>query len=78
MTYAKKLGIDFLICDHHLPGDQLPEAIAVLDPKRSDCAYPFKELCCCGIGFKLIQALQQQSQLPEEALFPYQIGRAHV
>ena len=71
VTYAKKLGIDFLICDHHLPGDQLPEAIAVLDPKRSDCAYPFKELCGCGIGFKLIQALQQQSQLPEEALFPY-------
>ena len=71
VTYAKKLDIDFLICDHHLPGDQLPEAIAVLDPKRSDCAYPFKELCGCGIGFKLIQALQQQSQLPEEALFPY-------
>ena len=71
VTYAKKSGIDFVICDHHLPGDQLPEATAVLDPKRSDCAYPFKELCGCGIGFKLIQALQQQKQLPEEALFPY-------
>lgn len=71
VTYAKNLGIDFVICDHHLPGDQLPEATAVLDPKRSDCAYPFKELCGCGIGFKLIQALQQQKQLPEEALFPY-------
>ena len=71
VTYAKKSGIDFVICDHHLPGYQLPEATAVLDPKRSDCAYPFKELCGCGIGFKLIQALQQQKQLPEEALFPY-------
>jgi len=57
VEYAKQKGIDFIICDHHRPGDELPEAIAVLDPKRQDCAYPYKELCGCGVGFKLIQAL---------------------
>ncbi len=57
VTYASKKNIDFIICDHHRPGPELPEAIAVLDPKREDCAYPFKELCGCGVGFKLIQAL---------------------
>ena len=56
VAYASSLGIDFIICDHHLPGEQLPAAIAVLDPKRNDCPYPFKELAGCGIGFKLIQA----------------------
>ena len=56
---AKKKEIDFIICDHHRPGKDLPEAIAVLDPKRMDCKYPFKDLCGCGVGFKLIQALGQ-------------------
>ena len=71
IAYAHKLGIDFVICDHHLPSEILPEAVAVLDPKRIDCPYPFKELCGCGIGFKLIQALQQRLELPEKDLFPY-------
>ena len=56
VDFAKKNGIDFIICDHHLPSKKLPNAIGILNPKRSDCAYPFKELCGCGIGFKLIQA----------------------
>ena len=60
VDYAKKKGIDFIICDHHRPGSQLPKAIAVLDPKREDCSYPYDELCGCGIGFKLIQALGQE------------------
>lgn len=59
VEYAKKKEIDFIICDHHRPGKDLPEAIAVLDPKRMDCKYPFKDLCGCGVGFKLIQALGQ-------------------
>jgi single-stranded-DNA-specific exonuclease len=54
--YANQLGIDFIICDHHLPGDEIPNAVAVLDPKQNDCAYPYKELSGCGVGFKLIQA----------------------
>ena len=57
VLYASERGIDFIICDHHLPGDTLPAAVAVLDPKRSDCPYPFKELSGCGVGFKLMQAL---------------------
>ena len=56
VAYAKEKGIDFIICDHHRPGDQLPDAIAVLDPKRNDCNYPYKELSGCGVGFKLLQA----------------------
>lgn len=56
VDYAKSLGIDFIICDHHLPDEQIPKAVAVLDPKRPDCKYPYKELSGCGIGFKLIQA----------------------
>lgn len=71
VAYAHSLGIDFIICDHHLPGLELPGAVAVLDPKREDCEYPFKELCGCGIGFKLIQALQHRLGLPEEALHSY-------
>ncbi|MGB3775368.1 MAG: single-stranded-DNA-specific exonuclease RecJ [Leeuwenhoekiella sp.] len=57
VRYAKEKGIDFIICDHHRPGDKIPDAIAVLDPKRDDCEYPYKELCGCGVGFKLVQAL---------------------
>ena len=57
VAYAKERNIDFIICDHHRPGEFLPEAVAVLDPKRADCNYPYDELCGCGIGFKFIQAL---------------------
>lgn len=60
VEYAKERGIDFIICDHHRPGDTIPEAVAVLDPKRVDCGYPYKELCGCGVGFKVIQALAEK------------------
>lgn len=70
VAYATKKGIDFIICDHHLPGDALPNAVAVLDPKRSDCDYPCKELSGCGIGFKLMQALAQHNNLPWTELEP--------
>ncbi|MDG2108928.1 MAG: single-stranded-DNA-specific exonuclease RecJ [Flavobacteriaceae bacterium] len=71
IEYADRKGIDFIICDHHLPDDELPKAAAVLDPKRADCKYPFKELCGCGIGFKLIQALNQYFELADSNLTPY-------
>jgi single-stranded-DNA-specific exonuclease len=71
VAYAKEKNIDFIICDHHLPGDTLPEAVAVLDPKRSDCSYPYKELCGCGIGFKLIQAFAQKKGESVEDLITY-------
>lgn len=57
VAYAKEKGVDFIICDHHRPGANLPNAVAVLDPKREDCTYPYDELCGCGVGFKLVQAL---------------------
>ncbi|MFB9056689.1 single-stranded-DNA-specific exonuclease RecJ [Mariniflexile ostreae] len=57
VAYAKEKGIDFIICDHHRPGSDIPNAVAVLDPKQDDCHYPYQELCGCGVGFKLIQAL---------------------
>jgi single-stranded-DNA-specific exonuclease len=60
VDYAKEKGVDFIICDHHRPGDEIPKAAAVLDPKRKDCNYPYKELCGCGVGFKLVQALNQE------------------
>jgi len=60
IKYAKEKGIDVIVCDHHRPGKDLPEAVAILDPKQEDCAYPYKELCGCGVGFKLIQALADQ------------------
>ncbi|KQC02655.1 single-stranded-DNA-specific exonuclease RecJ [Pedobacter sp. Hv1] len=66
IAYANTLAIDFIICDHHLPGDELPDAVAVLDPKRADCEYPFKELSGCGIGFKLAQAYCQINNLPDQ------------
>lgn len=56
VAMAKELGVDFIICDHHTPGEELPPAVAILDPKRQDCSYPYKELSGCGVGFKLIQA----------------------
>ena len=71
VAYAKEKGIDFVICDHHRPGASIPNAVAVLDPKREDCQYPFDELCGCGVGFKLIQALTQRQGLPFETLVPY-------
>ncbi len=71
IAYAESKGIDFIICDHHRPGDKIPEAIAVLDPKRTDCDYPFKELCGCGVGFKLIQALAEQRGETIQDLLPY-------
>ncbi len=71
IAYAKEKGIDFIICDHHRPGEELPDAIAVLDPKRDDCEYPYKELCGCGVGFKLIQALASKQGQPIETLVPY-------
>lgn len=67
---ANLKGIDFIICDHHLPGEEIPQAIAVLDPKRSDCSYPFKELSGCGIGFKLMQAYALRYRQVEE-VFPF-------
>ena len=71
VAYAKEKNIDFIICDHHRPGEILPEAIAVLDPKRSDCTYPYDELCGCGVGFKLIQALAQNRGETIDDLIPY-------
>ena len=71
VAYAKEKYIDFIICDHHRPGDSLPEAVAVLDPKRNDCRYPYDELCGCGVGFKLIQALSQNHNQTMDDLIPY-------
>jgi single-stranded-DNA-specific exonuclease len=69
VAYAKELGIDFIVCDHHLPDKILPPAIAILNPKQTDCNYPYKELCGCGVGFKLMTALAEKMNLPPEALF---------
>lgn len=63
VAYANERGIDFIICDHHLPGDEIPAAVAVLNPKQSDCTYPFKELSGCGIGYKLIQGYAEKHQI---------------
>jgi single-stranded-DNA-specific exonuclease len=67
---AKALGVDFIICDHHRPGDELPDAAAVLDPKRSDCLYPYKELSGCGVGFKLLQAFCLDQGIDLDTLYP--------
>jgi len=71
IDYARSNGIDFIICDHHFPGDELPNAVAVLDPKRNDCTYPFEDLSGCGVGFKLIQAYAQVNNIPLEKIMPY-------
>ncbi len=69
--YAKDLGIDFVVCDHHLPDEIIPPAVAILNPKQSDCNYPYKELCGCGVGFKLISALAPQFGLGNEHVYEY-------
>lgn len=71
VVYAKTKGIDYIICDHHRPGDAIPEAVAVLNPKRVDCSYPYKELCGCGVGFKLIQALNEKRGHSINEIIPY-------
>ena len=71
IAYAAELGIDFIVCDHHLPDKQLPAAVAILNPKQFDCGYPFKDLCGCGVGFKLVSALAQHLNVPEEEYHCY-------
>ena len=71
IAYAKTLGIDFIICDHHLPDDIIPDAAAILNPKQKDCNYPYKELCGCGVGFKLITALAQHFNIEEDHYYCY-------
>ena len=71
ISYAKELGMDFVICDHHLPDPIIPPAVAILNPKQLDCSYPFKELCGCGVVFKLITALAETYQLPSESYLQY-------
>ena len=69
IAYAKEMEIDFIVCDHHLPDKILPPAIAILNPKQTNCNYPYKELCGCGVGFKLMTALTEKLNLPQEFLF---------
>lgn len=70
VDYAKRKGVDFIICDHHLPAEEIPHAVAVLDPKRTDCTYPFDELSGCGVGFKLVQAYAQKNGIPFQQIEP--------
>ncbi|MBR1449771.1 MAG: single-stranded-DNA-specific exonuclease RecJ [Prevotella sp.] len=70
IAYAKSLGIDFIICDHHVPDDELPCAVAILNPKREDSTYPFKDLCGCGVGFKFMQAFAKNNGIPFSQLIP--------
>lgn len=71
IAYAKEKNIDFIVCDHHLPSEILPDAVAILNPKQTDCAYPYKELCGCGVGFKLVQALNARMKNPFERIVPF-------
>lgn len=71
VAYANEKGIDFIICDHHRPSDIVPDALAILNPKQVDCLYPYKELCGCGVGFKLIQALNKHWGYPFEEILPF-------
>jgi single-stranded-DNA-specific exonuclease len=71
ITYAKELGIDFIVCDHHLPDLELPPAVAILNAKQIDCNYPYKELCGCGVGFKLATAIAEKLDLPAETYLQY-------
>lgn len=68
---ANSMGIDTIICDHHIPGETIPAAIAILNPKQQDCSYPYKDLCGCGVGFKLIQAVAQKMQMPASTYLAY-------
>jgi len=71
IAYAAALGIDFIVCDHHLPDEQLPPAVAILNPKQPGCPYPYKDLCGCGVGYKLITALSARLGFPPEETFQY-------
>lgn len=71
IAYAQTLGLDFIVCDHHMPDEVLPPAVAILNPKQIDCTYPYKELCGCGVGFKLISALTEKLELPAESTLQY-------
>lgn len=71
IDYAKKMGIDFIVCDHHRPGNEMPHAVAILDPKRADCNYPYDELCGCGVGFKLVQAFALKNNIPFDEVAQY-------
>ena len=70
IAYAKSLGVDFIVCDHHVPDDELPPAVAILNPKRQDSTYPFKHLCGCGVGFKFMQAFAKNNGIPFSQLIP--------
>ena len=70
VAYAKERGVDFIICDHHLPAEEIPDAVAVLDPKRTDCNYPFDELSGCGVGFKLVEAYARRNKIPFSQIEP--------
>ncbi|MBR7093205.1 MAG: DHH family phosphoesterase, partial [Prevotella sp.] len=70
IAYAKTLGIDFIICDHHVPDEEMPPAVAILNPKRPDDTFPFKDLCGCGVGFKFMQAFAKNNGIPFSRLIP--------
>ena len=71
ISYANSLGVDFIVCDHHLPGEKIPDAVAILNPRQKSCFYPYKELCGCGVGFKLMTALTLHYEIAPEKLFCY-------